>query len=613
MSSSTLKAGNNATTNNNNNNTKSGSTKTINLPLPTITTTTPNNTTTTANSNNTSTTTNTTAPNNQPNTTNNTPPPNNNAANNNNTNPNNKSVKENFLTKFKKEVKEIIKEFKKPELVMGAATQFGEQKDIEMKVELKETNFRRFERIMRRTFVDRFTIPELSIIASFWLFLVFFATVYNYVTVTYRVAILTFKQDATYAGVFALLDILMDFVIWFDIFLSFMKRYAGRDGIYVYDFKLTSKNYVKSKYFILDIVSALPIDYFILIADTRWGVWARMNRIIRILRFGFYFGQFELFYTFFSTNIIAIGQYIFIFFITTHALTCIWYIIVVTDPEQTVQIWTQKQDILSDVTFGHFSRYVRGFLWCLTSMTGYGGTSPVTLPQVIFAQVVNLVGVVLFIVVIGTVGSIVEDLGQEKSERLQQLNALQQYMTYRKIPEGIRSKIERYYQFVWKARSGWDEQVVLGDLPWYLQTEIYLSMNQELLEKVSLFKVEGATKTFITSMVMALRPQVVLPGSKVVKKGEIGREMYFILKGYVEVISEDNPPIVFATLKEGQFFGEISVVLDQTRNATVRAGTYCDLYVLTKESLKQIEEDFPLPVQKIREKAMERLNTPQKK
>ncbi|EFC43344.1 predicted protein [Naegleria gruberi] len=416
-----------------------------------------------------------------------------------------------------------------------------------------------------------------------------------------------------WSGIWVIFDVTADLILLFDFILCFFKRISGTDGIYIYDYKMISKKYVKTFFFYTDLISMIPLDYVLLIIDLKLGMWIRMIRCVRAVRINQYFSQFESEVEIIPITAIQILRYVFYFFIATHCLACGWYIIVMTDPVQTVQVWTQKSTIIQDKSIpGAMSRYIRGFMWVLTSMTGYGGSSPVTISQCVFSQACNIVGVALVILVVGAVGNILESSNQEKSKRKQKLDSLKQYMTYRKIPETIRGKIERYYHFVWKARSGWDETLVLEDLPWYLQSEIYLSMNAELIEKVDLFKVEGANKTFITSMVMALRPQVVLPGTKIVKKGEIGREMYFILKGYVQVVTEDPEPKVLATLDAGKFFGEISVIMDQTRMASVRAGTYCDLYVLTKESLKQIEEDFPLPVQKIREKAIERLNANKK-
>ena len=45
--------------------------------------------------------------------------------------------------------------------------------------------------------------------------------------------------------------------------------------------------------------------------------------------------------------------------------------------------------------------------------------------------------------------------------------------------------------------------------------------------------------------------------------------MFFINRGTVEVVSEDGA-VVYATMDEGKFFGEISVVLSRPRTASIR-------------------------------------------
>ena len=46
-------------------------------------------------------------------------------------------------------------------------------------------------------------------------------------------------------------------------------------------------------------------------------------------------------------------------------------------------------------------------------------------------------------------------------------------------------------------------------------------------------------------------------------------QMFFINRGTVEVVSEDGE-VVFATMNEGKFFGEISLVFSCPRTASIR-------------------------------------------
>ena len=75
--------------------------------------------------------------------------------------------------------------------------------------------------------------------------------------------------------------------------------------------------------------------------------------------------------------------------------------------------------------------------------------------------------------------------------------------------------------------------------------------------------------------------QVHLKGDLVCREGEIAREMYFIKSGTVQVQLHGQPVTL---LKKGSYFGEIGLLRNARRNASVRAMTDCDLFVLTKVS-----------------------------
>ncbi len=50
-------------------------------------------------------------------------------------------------------------------------------------------------------------------------------------------------------------------------------------------------------------------------------------------------------------------------------------------------------------------------------------------------------------------------------------------------------------------------------------------------------------------------------------------QMYFINRGTVDVVSEDGT-VVFASMGEGKFFGEISLVFSCPRTASIRYSNF---------------------------------------
>ncbi|KAJ3092078.1 hypothetical protein HK102_010988 [Quaeritorhiza haematococci] len=91
----------------------------------------------------------------------------------------------------------------------------------------------------------------------------------------------------------------------------------------------------------------------------------------------------------------------------------------------------------------------------------------------------------------------------------------------------------------------------------------------------------------------------------VIRKGEVGRAMFFIMKGEVQVISEDGESII-NVMREGSFFGEIGLLFSVPRTASCRSRGRSVLLILTKEKLKKVASKFPAAAETIRLIAEER-------
>jgi putative ABC transport system ATP-binding protein len=72
-------------------------------------------------------------------------------------------------------------------------------------------------------------------------------------------------------------------------------------------------------------------------------------------------------------------------------------------------------------------------------------------------------------------------------------------------------------------------------------------------------------------------------GEVVIREGDQGVELFFISEGEVEVLREDNE---VARLGPAEFFGELSLISGEPRNATVVATAPLETYVLGKEEFR---------------------------
>jgi voltage-gated potassium channel len=96
----------------------------------------------------------------------------------------------------------------------------------------------------------------------------------------------------------------------------------------------------------------------------------------------------------------------------------------------------------------------------------------------------------------------------------------------------------------------------------------------EFVARVPFFKPLGPAA--IIEIARMLRPQQVAERTVIIRKGRHGDSMYFIASGQVE-IAGTNPKVL---LGEGAFFGELALLGDGIRTATVIATTPTSLLVL---------------------------------
>ena len=111
----------------------------------------------------------------------------------------------------------------------------------------------------------------------------------------------------------------------------------------------------------------------------------------------------------------------------------------------------------------------------------------------------------------------------------------------------------------------------------------------DVLEESPMFK--GADPLLLSAVILALKPETADQGEVIIQEGDLANEMFFICRGEVEVF--DASGSIVKTLCDGDFFGEIGVLMTSVRTASVRAKTLCDLFVLTKADFSRILNDHP--------------------
>lgn len=232
------------------------------------------------------------------------------------------------------------------------------------------------------------------------------------------------------------------------------------------------------------------------------------------------------------------------------------------------------------------TEYVDAVYWTVTTLTtvGYGDITPRTDAEKLYAVGTMVAGLAFFGYLVGLLASIWGKRDPARARFEAQIDRLAVAVRYGYIPRSLERRLYDYHYYMWQHRLGYDESEFLSELPRNLRAEVSLHLKRDLLERCELFT--GTDVDFMKELAIHLRPMVLTPGDTVFREGDEGREMYFVARGELDVIANEGRRI--ATMGPGDFFGEIALILDVPRTATVAARSYCDVYTLSGSNFDRV-------------------------
>jgi len=112
--------------------------------------------------------------------------------------------------------------------------------------------------------------------------------------------------------------------------------------------------------------------------------------------------------------------------------------------------------------------------------------------------------------------------------------------------------------------------------------------SKDRLAKIPLFKSLSAKQlAAVDGLVTTID---VAPGRELIRQGEVGREFVLVVDGEAEVRRDGE---VIAVRGPGTFFGEMALLLDRPRNASVVATTDMTIEVIVRQDFRRLLDEFP--------------------
>ena len=124
----------------------------------------------------------------------------------------------------------------------------------------------------------------------------------------------------------------------------------------------------------------------------------------------------------------------------------------------------------------------------------------------------------------------------------------------------------------------------------------------ELLKKVPLFA--DCTKAELRELAKSADELDLREGTVLTREGRPGREFFVLIEGTVAV-TKDGKKV--AELKGGDWLGEIALLTEKPRTATVTASSPVDVLVITDRRFRNVVETMPSIALKVLSRVSDRL------
>ena len=436
-----------------------------------------------------------------------------------------------------------------------------------------------------------------------------------------------------------------------DLGLTFNTAYYASGRELVVSRRAIAIKYLKG-WFLLDAASSVPLEWIVHLSSKQTGSSATLARLVfgdalrsvrlvhwalllglvwtsRLLRVGRDFWAWLLYSRY--SHLLRIMQMVLLVVLTAHYLACLWQLVTVHSGD------TGSMGVTAAYATP-MQKYAADLYYSVQLIQGQGGDAR-TMAQVVYSILAVLLGSMILAIVFGNVAMLVSNFNANSTSYQRKMEAVFATVTKLQLPRELRERIHQYYDHLWREYESLDGNIVgfSKELTHTLGLEVGLYKYMDLIMKVPFWR--GCGADFVTHVVLSLTVRVYLPDDYVIRKGEVGDALFMINRGVCELQSphgagradarslggaahqgkgrySTNPrgsnattattsfdevalkvksPYTVAVtsdatqrLHQGDAFGEMSLLANYKRASSVRAVTFVEMCVLTRDEFQRI-------------------------
>ncbi|KAL4134486.1 hypothetical protein PRIC2_004785 [Phytophthora ramorum] len=352
------------------------------------------------------------------------------------------------------------------------------------------------------------------------------------------------------------------------------------DGNLIRDKKLTTRRYVHSFQFVLDLVAILPYQVLVMgypsfvakLLLLKLVRWSRLPHFVSSLDefYAKYFVVLKLLKVLASTVYLA------------HVQACVRYRLVhkysSSGPESEGPSHTQPLH----------GQYLASMFWSVGIMTGlFEGELPRHSSEFFFTIIVALCGFSMFTTLCATI-FVISKCESGQTEALEaRINQLVHVLSFHRVPESQQTQAIEYLQRYYTDTESHDRETAKILCP-SIANDIQVELLKSTIARVSIF--EGCNDQFIVAMTSLLEMMAVPVQTTLFSTGDQGDAMYVVHSGVLAIVIKS---VLVREIRKGSCFGELSVFSSMPRTATVISTTYVILYKLSRFHCERVLEGYP--------------------
>lgn len=374
---------------------------------------------------------------------------------------------------------------------------------------------------------------------------------------------------------------LFDLLSFIDIIINFFSGYVVYDKRVVeLELKKIARHYALGPFFVCDLLSCVPKSVLYLFPFfTRFQVCfltisiCCMLKIVRISSIVDKSNKIITYKGYRLSTFISMLRATLITYIIIHFSACILYFI-----PRHVRNLVYKGSLPANYVFFFF----KSSAYLLSIRLDMEQIEPKFPEEYVLAIIFYIVGKIVVAAVWISLVSIMEDSRSAAINYRAKMNQVEEYLKQKEIPLELRIKIDHFLKFKFKGAL-FKEKNVERLLSNRLRKETKLANYQQLLSNIPLLSMFSHEE--FAKIQSHFDYEILSPNNTIFHSGDEALHFFFLLSGTVAVYTHSGKEMVH--LSDGAYFGEIALIKNIRRQATVVTLEFCEVLKLDRKSFKK--------------------------